>query len=252
METEINYGSLCSQIYDIRVPNVEKDAYEFYKSFIVEAKGSILEPMCGTGRFLIPLTKEGLDIEGFDVSKHMIDRLYEKAYAQKINPMAWVYTTDKLVERGKTYDLIFIPFSSFGLITNQESVIMMLKNFFQELNYGGKLVFEVDTLATKISINQATSTHYILPDKKIINVRFADLPITDCTLNCNVTYELLEDDKVIQTEIENYKLKLYDIQKLISTLKTIGFTEIQIHKPFLRNIPPNGNDSLVILECRKN
>lgn len=246
------YGDLCSRIYDLRVPTIEKEAYEFYKSFALEAKGSILEPMCGTGRFLIPFTKEGFDIEGFDASKHMIKRLHDKAYAQKVNAVAWVYTTEQLILGGKTYDLIFIPFSSFGLVTNQESVLTMLNNFFQELEYGGKLVFEVDTLATKISMKQTNFSQYILLDGKTMNVRFYDFPTTDYTLNCTVTYELVENDKVIQTELEDYKLRLYDTQNLTNILNETGFTEIKIHKPFTRNIMPDENDTMVVFECKKN
>jgi ubiquinone/menaquinone biosynthesis C-methylase UbiE len=251
MKNDLNYGYLCSQVYDLRVPSIEKDAYEFYKSFALESKCAILEPMCGTGRFLIPLTKEGFDIEGFDVSKYMIMRLHEKASAQKVKAFAWVYTTNQLIQGGKTYDLIFIPFSSFGLVTHKEDVLTMLKNFFQELAYGGKLVFEVDTLATKIPIKQTNFSQYALDDGKVINVRFNDFPITDSTLICKVFYELIENDKIIKTEVEDYKLKLYDIKKLTHILETIGFSEIKVHKPFSRNILPDENDTMVVLECKK-
>lgn len=38
-----------------------------------EAKGPILEPMCGTGRFLIPLLKKGYAVTGFDYSPDMLN-----------------------------------------------------------------------------------------------------------------------------------------------------------------------------------
>jgi 2-polyprenyl-3-methyl-5-hydroxy-6-metoxy-1,4-benzoquinol methylase len=66
------YLNLCTQVYDLSKPTPPKDAYEFYYSYAAQAKGPILEPMCGTGRFLIPLLEEGFDIYGFDASEHML------------------------------------------------------------------------------------------------------------------------------------------------------------------------------------
>lgn len=50
-----SYLSLCTQFYDLIRPEPPEDAYAFYRSYVSNAVGSILEPMCGTGRFLLPL-----------------------------------------------------------------------------------------------------------------------------------------------------------------------------------------------------
>ncbi|CZL29099.1 putative acetyltransferase YhhY [Legionella pneumophila] len=73
------YQSLCTEVYDLSKPNAPHDAYPFYRSYAVEAKGPILEPMCGTGRFLLPLAEEGFDVHGFDASQPMLERLHAKA-----------------------------------------------------------------------------------------------------------------------------------------------------------------------------
>lgn len=54
------YLSLCTEVYDLSKPTPPKDAYDFYRSYAIAAQGRILEPMCGTGRFLLPLVAEGL------------------------------------------------------------------------------------------------------------------------------------------------------------------------------------------------
>ena len=48
------YLNLCTQVYELSKPKVPEADYNFYKSYLQDAKGKILEPMCGTGRFLLP------------------------------------------------------------------------------------------------------------------------------------------------------------------------------------------------------
>lgn len=60
------YLSLCTEVYDLSKPNPPEDAYAFYRVYAMKANGPILEPMCGTGRFLLPLLEEGFNVHGFD------------------------------------------------------------------------------------------------------------------------------------------------------------------------------------------
>jgi ubiquinone/menaquinone biosynthesis C-methylase UbiE len=49
----------------------------------------MLEPMCGTGRFLLPLVAESFDVHGFDGSQYMLDALHRKAKAQNLKVNVW-------------------------------------------------------------------------------------------------------------------------------------------------------------------
>ena len=62
-----------TQVYEISKPTAPEDDLGFYKSYADEADDAILEPMCGTGRFLLPLAKGGYKIDGSDASEHMLD-----------------------------------------------------------------------------------------------------------------------------------------------------------------------------------
>ena len=62
------YLSLCTEVYDLSKPNPEEDDYAFYRDYALKANGLILEPMCGTGRFLLPLLEEGFNVHGFDAA----------------------------------------------------------------------------------------------------------------------------------------------------------------------------------------
>lgn len=47
------YLGLCAEVYDLSKPTPPQDAYQFYKKYLAEANGLILESMCGIGRFLL-------------------------------------------------------------------------------------------------------------------------------------------------------------------------------------------------------
>lgn len=49
------YLSLCAEVYDLSKPKAPEDVYAFYRNYTMKANSRILEPMCGNGRFLLPL-----------------------------------------------------------------------------------------------------------------------------------------------------------------------------------------------------
>ena len=65
------YGSLCTEFYDLDKPAAPAAALAYYLDRARDAQGRILEPMCGSGRFLIPMLRAGLPIDGVDASRAM-------------------------------------------------------------------------------------------------------------------------------------------------------------------------------------
>ncbi len=139
------YLGLCTEVYELSKPEAPSDAYAFYHKYVKAAKGPILEPMCGTGCFLIPLLEEGFDIHGFDASKHMLNRLNEKAKVKMLRPNVWSGFVQDLA-RPENYNLIFIPSGSFCLITDLHDAKTALRKFYENLNEGGIFLVEADTL----------------------------------------------------------------------------------------------------------
>ena len=76
-----NYKNLCTEFYDLDKPTAPEDALEFYTNEILGHTQPVLEPMCGSGRFLIPLLQKGIEIEGSDASAEMLDECRKKSAA---------------------------------------------------------------------------------------------------------------------------------------------------------------------------
>ena len=52
------YKNLSSTYYDLIKPQPSDEEYNFYKNYLKKSNRA-LEPMCGSGRFLIPYSEEG-------------------------------------------------------------------------------------------------------------------------------------------------------------------------------------------------
>ena len=135
MENRKNYyGSLCAEMYEILHEKAPQDELDFYLSYAEKGK-KILEPLCGSGRFLIPFMERGFDICGMDLSSEMLEKLKQKA------PDAKVVQAD-LLEYSSTerYDYIFIPSGSVSLFTDMDVCRKILKKLKGMLVPGGKFV----------------------------------------------------------------------------------------------------------------
>ncbi|MDY4167653.1 MAG: SAM-dependent methyltransferase [Fournierella sp.] len=65
------YGSLCTEMYEILQEQAPQNELDFYLSYAEKGK-KILEPLCGSGRFLVPFLERGFDISGMDLSGEML------------------------------------------------------------------------------------------------------------------------------------------------------------------------------------
>ena len=243
------YLSLCSEVYDLSKPNPPEDAYAFYRDYALRANGHILEPMCGTGRFLLPLLEEDFNVHGFDASDHMLKVLHAKATPKKLKPTVWKGFVEDL-QRPEKYNLIFIPSGSFCLIIDPVQVENSLKAIYDHLADGGIFLFEAETLqAVPEQGVWRGSLWPKLNGQKIILSQLATLQGDICTSLCK--YELMEAGNITHTEIEELTVKIYRRDQLLEMLKTAGFKHIRTIKAFDQLSEPAKQDESVVYECRK-
>jgi SAM-dependent methyltransferase len=245
------YLSLCTEVYDLSKPNPPEDAYPFYRSYAIDAQGPILEPMCGTGRFLLPLLEEGFDVHGFDASESMLEKLYMKANAKNINPNAWTGFLEDF-KKAEKYRLIFIPSGSFSLISELSSVKKALKTAYDHLGENGLFVFETETLhAVPKELGIWRGSRWQRADGKVIML--SQLAMMDGPICYSIgKYELVNGNDIIQTEVEEYKIRIYNEPALLQELLTeAGFSEVRLVKAFNRETAPKPGDETIIYECRK-
>lgn len=201
---------------------------EFYLSY-AEKEMSILEPLCGSGRFLIPFLEKGYQIKGVDNSREMLEKLKQKAP-----------------------DSIFISSGSVSLFTDMESCKSILSKMKTLLKKGGKFVFAVDTTANrchdtdkyKESISVRTKENYelVLKTKSYFDE-------TSHTQFGPGLYELYCGTELLQEERMDFQTHLYELGEMESILKEIGFTTVLVYSSFEKEIAEDNCSEMFLYEC---
>jgi len=85
--------------------------------------------------------------------------------------------------------------------------------------------------------------------QKIILSQLATMQGDICTSLCK--YELMEAGNIIHTEIEELRVKIYEQDRLLEILKSVGFKHIRTIKAFEQSSAPTEQDESFVYECRK-
>jgi SAM-dependent methyltransferase len=132
---------------------------DFYVGLAREAKGPVLDVACGTGRILLPCLQAGVEIDGLDLFKPMLNTLRTKAAAFGLSPT--LHQADMSDFRlPRSYRLIMIPFNAFIHNMTQEAQISCLLRCREHLSPGGELVF--DTFFPSLEIVGAAQNTRVL------------------------------------------------------------------------------------------
>ena len=245
------YLDLCTQYYDLDKPIAPANALNFYMHYVQKAQGPILEPMCGTGRFLIPILEAGFEIDGFDASPHMLKALEAQCAAKKLKPNAWQQFLQDINIK-KQYALIFIPSGSFSLIIDMIHIKLSLQKIFEHLLPGGLFVFEVETpqsVSSQLGIwHGSMQTRH---DGSIIIASSLSFAPVDNIGTSIGRYDLIDKGNLLKTEFEHYQLRLYTINTMLPLLQEVGFKTIRPLKSYDLDALPATNDESIVFECIK-
>lgn len=128
--------SRIADLYDSYV-RVDLDV-PFFLEYAKQAE-NVLELMSGTGRLSVPLAQAGVSLTCVDLSPEMLAYLRQKAYQQELS-FDVVRADVAELDLGKTFDLILLPFNSFGEITAPAAQQKTLAAIRRHLAPGGKFI----------------------------------------------------------------------------------------------------------------
>lgn len=251
MDTVPLYRSLCTEFFDLDKPTAPHAEYNFYLEYIQKTSGPSLEPMCGTGRYLIPFFESGYAVHGFDASEFMLSALHAKSATKNIKPHVWQQFLQDL-NVPERYNFIFITDSSFSLILDPATIITCLQKLFDHLNPGGILVFDVETVnAVPVTTGTWLGKVHMRPDGTYIILNTLPLPIKNQIGTVVCRYELVDGANIIKTEMEYFQLRLYQMGELEKVLKAVGFSHVRCIKSYDCNRKPDVGDFTIAYECIK-
>lgn len=225
------YGKLSAEFYDLDKPEAPPDALDYYLEQAAHTAGPILEPMCGTGRFLLPLLTAGFDAEGCDASPHMLSRCRANAERLGLAPRLAEQRLERL-ETSRRFGLVFVPSGSFCLLTDVDGVKEGLRRVHAALNPGGRFIVEIERrVGSKPSeLSGAWGGRWVTrPDgSKLLFSWLSRYTAPSGTLSAVHRYELVADGQLVQQEFEDFELKLYELSEIRQLLHAAGFPQIQM------------------------
>lgn len=240
------YGNLCSRMYEILHKEAPQDELNFYLSYAQKGQ-KILEPLCGSGRFLIPFMDKGFDINGIDLSVEMLDKLKQKS------PNAQAFQADITTYFPKrTFDYILITSGSVSLFTDICQCKNILRKMREILSPEGKFVFAVDTIANrcvddgdyKVSVSVKTKEGFdlILKSKNYYDEQSQ-------TQFSPGIYELYNGTELLQQEFMDFQTHLYKYGEMEDYLKEVGFAEVKTYSSFEKEIAMDDCCEMFLFEC---
>tara|TARA_B100000989_G_C19521430_1_gene464373 strand:+ start:1855 stop:2604 length:750 start_codon:yes stop_codon:yes gene_type:complete len=231
----MSYGKLSAEFYDADKPLADEEELSLYQQEF-KANDLLLEPMCGSGRLLIPLLQAGLRVHGFDSSKMMLENCKKRAEQLNLSPNLRHCKIENFPEK-QLYDGIIIPIGSFQLLYPRETVVRALTKFRHLLNPGGRLIMDLfipwevmcednDNIEDIRQVQLSPSQSIRLETKTTVNK-------LDQHMLSKLFYTKLSDNKCIEQEEERLHICWYYPHEMNLILEKHRFHNIKYEQ---RNI----------------
>jgi ubiquinone/menaquinone biosynthesis C-methylase UbiE len=248
-----SYQKLSTEVYELTKPEPMEEVWPYYLGRAERAGGPILEPMCGSGRYLIPLLERDYDIDGLDPSPDMLKACRNKCAAKGLTPTLYQQFLHEM-KVSRQYALVFIPAASFGLITRDDEIKASLQNIYGAMLPGAKLVLEVETPLNKPKeFGRWWGGYHERPDgAKIVHSGFDQSYDDEKNILYSLgKYELIKDGQLLETEWESFILRFWGLDAFASLLAQAGFADIRRVKIWgkVEDREPDKDDPQVAFEC---
>lgn len=243
------YGRLCTEFYVLDKPEAPPDALDFYLEYARRADGPILEPMCGSGRFLLPLLERGFDAEGLDRSPEMLAACRARAAELGLSPRLHERSIEH-PPRERAFSLVFVPSGSFSLLTDDALIDASLGAVHDVLSPGGTFVVEVERLQPEPTTTRGTWGGRWLerPDgAKLVISWLSQHSASEAITRSLHRYELIRNGELLATEFEDFELRFHDPAAFTARLTQAGFVDIRAFKPYTDQAPDDSDDGVVFV-----
>ena len=200
--------------------------YLFYRDFLQRHPGRVLEVGSGTGQLLIPLQKEGVAIEGVEVSQQMIAWCQTKAQREGLTPK--LHHSPLLDFNSEAlYQTIILPSGVFQLITAVIEPEVLLSKLNQLLMLGGQLLIDLmspeDTPSHLIGV--------IHEEDEVIEV-LAEIGCDDRDGLLYRDYRFIRHRVGSEDTEKSYRFywRMYSTKEIVDLLMQSGFTVCTNHQ----------------------
>jgi SAM-dependent methyltransferase len=227
--TTAEYKRLLTEAYDLDKPEAPAFELERWMRYARAAEGPVLEVMCGSGRFLLPLAAAGIDIDGTDASGDMLAACATRCRDRNLSPQLtrqFAHETDL----PRRYAFAFVAAGSFGLLVDEANYRGSLQKLFEHLEPGGVLALEIETPTGA----PTQSGHWVgrwweRSDGALIVSR--DISRYDSQTRVEQglgIYELWVGGHLVDSELNNWVRRFWTPEEIERELQAAGFADVLI------------------------
>lgn len=119
------------------------DDLEFYIRLAKKQGGKVLDIGCGTGRVMLPLLQAGIEVQGMDLSAHMLSIAADKLSKAGFSP-ALSQGDMQNFSIPQEFKLIIIPYYAMIYMTSDQERSSVLECCHRHLAPGGVFAFDFD------------------------------------------------------------------------------------------------------------
>jgi len=237
---------------------------DYFRQF-VEAGQPALDVACGTGRLLLPYLREGLDVDGCDVSPDMIARCREAAAREGLSPNLYAQAMHEL-DLPRRYRTIFVC-GGFGLGSTGEQDLEGLRRLHDYLEPGGLLVLDKE-----MPYAAGTRWQYWLKEKRQelplprrepgkrrvgsdgaeyeLRGRLIDADPLDQSVTLEMQAFMWRDGELVAEEEYLLTERFYFRNDLVRLLEHSGFLDVEVRGDH-NDAPPRAEDDFLVFLARR-
>jgi SAM-dependent methyltransferase len=228
----------------------------FYVDLARKSGGPVLEIACGTGRVLLPVAREGIEIEGVDNSESML-RILRRNLAREpreVRERVTVHTGDmRNFQLERKFPLVIIPFRPLQhMYTVQDQVAAF------HVGEGGRVVFDVffpnfEGISTNIG-KEILDLEWTIDAKprKVVRRYFRKKAYDKIqqTFSGDFVFRTYEGDNLVLEETGPLKMSYYTYQQVRALFLLAGLEPVEEYGSFGRE-PLDNTSQEMILVVRK-
>lgn len=237
----------------------------FYRVAIRRFGEPALDLGCGTGRLLVPLREEGIDVDGVDLSEDMLAWCRRRADAAGVQVALHAQPMHRL-DLARRYRTIFIC-DSFGIGGSHGDDREALRRIHDHLEPGGALVFSTgypyaDADEWGLWLPHArdglpepwpeTGGRQELPDGDLLEqrTRLVDLDPRGQRLVRGISSRLLHDGTLVAEEERELAISVYLEQELRLLLELAGFADVRIEAGYSGRLATDDDADTVVIATK--
>jgi len=230
----------------------------FYVDLAKKSAGPVLELACGTGRVLLPIAREGIEIHGVDNSAPMLDvlRSHLEKEPPQIRQRVTLHQADiRHFRTNKKFPLVIIPFRPMQHMLTLQDQISALTTAAAHLQENGILAFDV--FYPKFELISASIGEEVFDlewpangsPTKTVRRYFKKESVDKIhqTFSGIFIFRTFEAEKLVHEETEPLKMSYYTYPHLQALFKIVGLEPIAEYGSFAKVPLDNSSDQMIFV-----